>query len=112
LLTGESIPVRKSASEKTNYEKFRPGGDDQPFVFSGTMMVQGQCVVKVLSIGTQTEMGRIGKALSGIKNEKTLLQKEVKKIVKNAFIIAIILCIIIFLAYSIINKDRIQGLLS
>jgi len=75
-------------------------------------MVQGQCVVKVLSIGIQTEMGRIGKALSDIKTEKTTLQKEVRKVVAKAFIIAVALCFIVFLAYGIINQDRIQGLLS
>ena len=112
LLTGESVPVRKSASEKINYEKFRPGGDDQPFVFSGTMMVQGQCVVKVLSIGIQTEMGRIGKALGDIETEKTSLQKEVKKIVTMAFIIAVALCLAIVIVYGIINQNWIQGLLS
>lgn len=111
-MTGESVPVRKSASEKINYEHFRAGGDDQPFVFSGTMIVQGQCVVKVISIGTNTEMGRIGKALGDITTEKTTLQKQVKKIVIGAFIIATLLCTTIVLAYGFINKDRIQGLLS
>lgn len=112
LLTGESVAVRKSASEKINYEWFRPWGDDNPFLFAWTMVVQWQCVAKVLSIGIATEMGRIGKALGNIKNEKTFLQKEVKRIVTTAFIIAIILCIIIFLAYGIIKSNRIQGLLS
>lgn len=112
LLTGESVPVRKSASEKIDYTHFRPGGDDQPFVFSGTMMTQGQCVVKVLSIGIQTEMGRIGKALGDIKTEKTTLQKEVRKIVTMAFVIAVILCLSIVIAYGIINQNRIQWLLS
>jgi len=112
LLTGESVPVRKSASEKIDYTHFRPGGDDQPFVFSWTMMVQGQCVVKVLSIGIQTEMGRIGKALGDIKTEKTTLQKEVKKIVTMAFIIAVALCLAIVIVYGSINQDWIQGLLS
>lgn len=112
LLTGESVPVRKSASEKIDYEHMRPGWDDLPFVFSGTMMVQGQCVVKVLSTGIHTEMGRIGKALTNITSEKTLLQKEVKKIVAAAFIIAITLCILIFLIYIIMYGDRVKGLLS
>lgn len=112
LLTGESVPVRKNASEKINYEHFRAGGDDQPFVFSWTMMVQGQCVVKVISIATNTEMGRIGKALGDITTEKTTLQKQVKKIVIGAFIIAVLLCTTIVLAYGFINKDWIQGLLS
>lgn len=112
LLTGESVPVRKSVSEKIDYTHFRPGGDDQPFLFSWTMVVQWQCAAKVLSIGINTEMWRIGKAISEIKNEKTLLQKEVKKIVTAAFIIAISLCILIFLIYSSVTGDRIKGILS
>jgi len=112
LLTGESVPVRKSASEKIDFLKCRPGGDDQPFLFSGSMIVQWQCVAKVLSIGINTEMGRIGKALDSIKGEKTLLQKEVKKIVTAAFIIAIVLCAIVFISYVIIYGDRTKGLLS
>jgi len=53
-------------------------------------------------------MGHIGKALGNIKSEKTNLQKELKKIVSVAFIIAIALCIITFFAYSIIVGNRIQ----
>jgi Ca2+-transporting ATPase len=71
-------------------------------------MVQGQCVVKVLSIGINTEMGRIGKALGGIISEKTLLQKEVKKIVTAAFMIAITLCILIFVIYVSMYGERIK----
>jgi P-type Ca2+ transporter type 2C len=40
ILTGESLPVRK-ASWDGHLELVRPGGDEQPFVFSGTMVVQG-----------------------------------------------------------------------
>jgi Ca2+-transporting ATPase len=65
-------------------------------------------VVKVLSIGINTEMGRIGKALGGIKSEKTLLQKEVKKIVTTAFIIAITLCVCVFVIYVSIYGNRTQ----
>ena len=57
-------------------------------------------------------MGRIGKALGDIKTEKTNLQKEVKKIVTTAFIIAVALCLAIVIVYGIINQDWIQGLLS
>jgi magnesium-transporting ATPase (P-type) len=57
-------------------------------------------------------MGRIGKALNEIKSEKTLLQKEVRKIVTAAFIIAIVLCVIIFVIYISMYGDRIKGLLS
>lgn len=41
LLTGESIPVRKIPWCE-GMQAGRPGGDDQPFVYSGTLVVQGQ----------------------------------------------------------------------
>jgi P-type Ca2+ transporter type 2C len=38
LLTGEALPVRKSARNGDEREPMaRPGGEDQPFVFSGTL---------------------------------------------------------------------------
>src|SRR5690242_10256427 len=41
LLTGESVPVRKVAGDGVQ-ELSRPGGEDLPFVYSGTLVVQGQ----------------------------------------------------------------------
>ena len=41
LLTGESVPVRKVASSDAGLaDAARPGGDDQPFVFSGSLVVR------------------------------------------------------------------------
>jgi Ca2+-transporting ATPase len=41
LLTGESVPVRKLAAKAgQEVEIGRPGGDDLPFVFSGTLVVK------------------------------------------------------------------------
>ena len=65
LLTGESVSVRKvvADSDTKNDPMARPGGDDLPFVYSGTLVVQGQGVAQVRAIGVQTEMGKIGNAL-------------------------------------------------
>src|SRR5512137_2853737 len=46
LLTGESVPVRKKAWDGFQAMD-RPGGDDQPFVYSGTLMVKGQGITQV-----------------------------------------------------------------
>ena len=40
----------------------RPGGDDLPFAYSGTLIVRGQGIGRVTSTGIRTEMGKIGKA--------------------------------------------------
>ena len=41
LLTGESVPVRKQASP-TEVDMTRPGGDDLPCVFSGTLVFEAR----------------------------------------------------------------------
>jgi Ca2+-transporting ATPase len=50
LLTGESVPLRKCAEDgNTQMQQMgRPGGDDLPFVFSGTLVTQGQAIARVL----------------------------------------------------------------
>ena len=59
LLTGESVPVRKQATP-TDREMARPGGDDLPFVFSGTLVVRGAGLALARATGVQTELGKIG----------------------------------------------------
>ena len=53
LLTGESVPVRKKAWDG-RLEMGRPGGDDLPFVCSGTLVVKGQGITQVRSTGPRT----------------------------------------------------------
>ena len=61
LLTGESVAVRKVPCDAP-IEMGCPGGDDLPFVYSGTLVVQGQGIACVRAIGRHTELGKIGKA--------------------------------------------------
>ena len=111
LLTGESMPVRKSEwNGKT--EAKRPGGDDLPFVYSGSMVVSGRGVAKVYLTGLNTEIGKIGRSLETIKDEKTLLHKETAKIVRAVAIVGIFLCIFVVLVYTIIKGDIVQGFLA
>ena len=71
LLTGEIGPVWKIPwSEGLHAE--RPGGDDQPFIYSGTMVVQGQGLAEVKSTGAGTEMGKIGTVLQTVERGETL----------------------------------------
>jgi P-type Ca2+ transporter type 2C len=101
LLTGESVPVRKTPSADSDNEYKRPGGDDLPFLYSGSMLVQGQGVARVIATGIYTEMGKIGKALQTIKEEETPLQKQTGKMVKTVFLVAIVLCFVIVLVFGL-----------
>src|SRR6266508_240529 len=60
-LTGESVPVRKIArKDYAGSETHRPGGDDLPEVFSGSLIVRGAGLAVVTSIGALSEIGKIG----------------------------------------------------
>ena len=111
LLTGESVPVRKSDWDGKE-KALRPGGEDLPFVFSGTLVVSGHGLAKVTSIGAHTEMGKIGKALQSIHEEDTLLKKETGKIVRNFSIAGVTLCLLVILIYGFTRGDWLNGILS
>jgi len=111
LLTGESMPVRKMEWDGKEQLR-RPAGDDLPFVYSGTLVVQGRGIARVLSVGTHTEMGRIGRALEVIREEPTLLQRETSAIVKSFSIAGIMLCLFVVAIYGLTRGNWLSGILS
>jgi len=111
LLTGESVPVRKVAWDGVR-EMTRPGGEDLPFVFSGTLIVQGQGIAQVRSTGINTEMGNIGKALQTVQVEGTRLQQEVGRLVRKVAIFGLALCVVVVVIYGLTRGDWLQGVLA
>lgn len=111
LLTGEPVPVRKiewDGAEKS----VQPGGDDLPFVYSGSMIIQGNGIARVSSTGTNTEIGKIGKALEQVKEEPTRLKLEMGSLVKKLSILAVCLCVLIIVFYTISRGNLVDGFLA
>lgn len=111
LLTGESVPVRKNDWDGVE-KNIQPGGDDLPFVYSGSMIVQGNGIARVTGIGINTEIGKIGKALEGVKEEPTKLKQEMGSLVKKLTIIAAILCVLVIIGYTLTRGSLVNGLLA
>ncbi|MHB8798133.1 MAG: cation-translocating P-type ATPase [Thermoanaerobaculia bacterium] len=111
LLTGESVPVRKAAT-KDDPPAAAPGGDDTPFVFSGTLVVKGQAVAEVRAIGSATEMGKIGRALAVLEPEDTPLQRQTARLVRLFAFIGLALCATVVAAYALTRGDFLKGLLA
>ncbi len=111
LLTGESVPVSKSEWNGTD-KSVQPGGDDLPFVYSGSMIVQGNGVVKVTAIASDTEIGKIGKALESVVEEPTKLKTEMGVLVKRLAIIGVSLCLVVILVYTLTRGNLLQGFLA
>jgi Ca2+-transporting ATPase len=114
LLTGESVSVRKVCSDSSEKMRVmaRPGGDDLPFVYSGSMIVQGRGVAQVQATGINTEMGKIGRALQNVVSESTALQKETNRLVKNLAILGLSLCVMVVIAYGMTRGDWLQSFLA
>jgi Ca2+-transporting ATPase len=120
LLTGESVAVRKSAGKSADYMESAalnipahpPGGDDQPYVYSGTLVVQGHGQARVLATGLHSEIGKIGKALHEVEVESSPLQKEIKRLVRWLAIIGIAICLVLLLIYGLTRSDWLHGLLA
>jgi Ca2+-transporting ATPase len=82
LLTGESVPVRKLARGQASTDAAqRPGGDDLPYIFSGSLVVRGSGLAEAIAIGLQSEIGKIGQSLSALKTEAPRLQAQTRKLV-------------------------------
>ncbi len=111
LLTGESIPVRKRPWDG-RLEMGRPGGDDLPFIYSGTLMIKGHGIAEVRTTGPRTEIGKIGKSLQILEPEDTNLQKQTSKIVRNFAIVGLSLCVIVVVVFSLIRGDWLNGFLA
>ena len=111
LLTGESTSVRKSCSDGLT-QMARPGGDDLPFVYSGSLVVQGRGIAIIKATGIQTEIGKIGKALQKVETQGTALQKETNRLVKNLAMMGLGLCVLVAIIYGLTRNNWIEGLLA
>jgi Ca2+-transporting ATPase len=111
LLTGESVPVRKAPWDGVQVMD-RPGGDDLPFIYSGTLVVQGQGTARVSKTGLNTELGKIGKILQVLEPEETLLHRETRRLVRNFTIFAVGLSALVIVVYGITRGNWSNGFLA
>ncbi len=82
LLTGESLPVRKTAGMIAT-PWMPPGGENLPFVFAGTLVTHGSGIATVTATAAHTEMGKIGQALSAIVLARPRLERQLQWLVRS-----------------------------
>ena len=93
-LTGESVPVEKQ--EGPIDQPDLPLGDRRNMLYSSTVVTYGRATAVVTATGMDSECGRIAGALAGEKEEQTPLQKRLAQIGTFLGILAIVICVIIF----------------
>ncbi len=111
LLTGESVPVSKhhDASVRT---LARPGGDDTPYVWSGTLVTRGSGVAEILATGRRTELGQIGKALQDLSHGDSALQRETSTLVRRIALIAVLVSTLVLMLYGVVHENWLHATLA
>jgi Ca2+-transporting ATPase len=113
LLTGESAPARKRAhAAATATAEAVPGGDDLPFVFSGTLVVKGQGIAAVRATGAASEIGKIGARLATLESEPTLIQQATARLVKIFAVFGVAVSLLVLALYVWLRGGWLDGILA
>ncbi|MEY9984153.1 Ca2+-transporting ATPase [Bradyrhizobium yuanmingense] len=112
LLTGESVPVRKKTADKVTAAAHRPGGEDQPFVYSGSLVVRGEGLALVEATGPRSEIGKIGLSLRGLQAEPPRLQQQTARLVRLCFLGGAVISLAAIVLYGVSRGDWLQALLA
>ena len=105
-LTGESLPVEK-VTEAMKEEKVGIG-DRINQVFSSGLVTYGRGKGIVVETGMNTEVGKIAGIINDTVDTETPLQIKLNKLGKTLGIVAIVICIIIFIVGIAIGKDAME----
>ena len=97
LLTGESLPVPKGASDR---------------VHSGTLIASGHGRGVVVATGERSELGRIGASLASLDSGKTALERETARIVRLVAAVAVALSAGMVLYYVATRGGWLAGVLA
>ena len=110
LLTGEAVPVRKAVGAAD--AAARPGGEDQPLVFSGTLIVRGTALAEVTATGARSEIGKIGTSLDQLETGTPHLQRQMRTLVVAFALIGGAVAVLVVALYGWLRGDWLDGVLA
>ncbi|MEO8117163.1 MAG: cation-translocating P-type ATPase [Bacteroidota bacterium] len=84
ILTGESLPVSKDSTTEDH------------LIYSGTTVASGLAIATITAIGNETKLGKIGKSLEQIKEEKTPLELQISNFVKKMAIAGAVIFVVVW----------------
>lgn len=116
LLTGESVPVRKAAVSAPMAPQvvaaLRPGGDDLPLVFAGSLVVGGHGLAEVVATGARSQMGAIGQALQAMDAMPSALQRQTRQMVRLFAVLGIGLSLLVMALHGWLRGDWLAAVLN
>ena len=103
-LTGESVPVNKTA-EPIAAEGDVPLGDRKNMCYMGSTVVYGRGSAVITATGMDTEMGKIAGVLARTEQEETPLQRKLTQLGKTLSYLVLAICIFIFVFDLLVEGD-------
>ena len=99
ILTGESLAVYKDQTKEDN------------LIFRGATVAGGLAIATVTAIGNETKLGKIGKSLESIKEEKTPLELQIGNFVKKMVLVGAVVFLIVWAINYFHSYDVLDSLL-
>jgi len=99
ILTGESLSVYKDQSK------------EDKLIYLGTTVASGLAIATISAIGNETKLGKIGKSLESIKEEKTPLELQIGNFVKWMVLSGAVIFIIVWGINYFQSHDVLDSLL-
>jgi len=88
-LTGETVPVLKTAQENTE--------EELNVAFATTIVTNGHAKALVIKTGMETKLGSIAKAIIEDEAPQTPIQRKLEDVGKTLGIICLVICFLIFI---------------
>lgn len=117
-LTGESIPVEKTAQTPSSLAlnghppASIPLGEQRNLAFMSTVVSYGRGHGLVIRSGMRTEIGRVAQLIQEAPQEATPLQKRLDQLGKTLGLVAVALVIVVFLAGILRGESALEMLMT
>ena len=110
ILTGESLPVAKTAHDLL--PESSGVGDRRNMVFMGTVVTRGHGKGIVVETGMSTEIGKIAHMVQAEKDETTPLQRRLEHLGRILVAVSITLCAFVAIAGFMRGGDPVEMIMS
>lgn len=110
LLTGESVPVEKSA--EAGNKRGKDGRNKKNSIYMGTVVTSGRARAVVCATGMNTEMGKIADMIQNIEDEETPLQKRLEHLGKYIVYGCLLICGVVTITGVLKGEELFTMLLS
>jgi len=114
LLTGEAVPVRKKTATSgfAATDITRPGGEDLPMVFAGSLIVRGSAIAEVTATGLASEIGKIGVSLAMLETDTPHLQRQMRRLVIVFATLGAAVSLAVVVLYGLLRDGWLEGVLA